>query len=116
MFKQAFPPKGEVTHLNIALAIAAFERTLVSNDSAYDRYMAGDRSALSIEAQRGLAIYEGKGNCTVCHNGPNMTDWQFHNIGVDSDDEGRGAKMKTEEEKKQNFAAHSKRPDCATWL
>ncbi|MEO9874589.1 MAG: cytochrome c peroxidase [Anderseniella sp.] len=101
MFKQAFPPKGDVTHLNIALAIAAFERTLVSNDSAYDKYMAGDKQALSIEARRGLVIYEGKGNCTACHSGPNLTDWQFHNIGVDSDDEGRGAKMKTEDEKKQ---------------
>ncbi len=101
MFKQAFPPKGEVTHLNLALAIAAFERTLVSNDSAYDKYKAGDRSALSIEAQRGLAIYEGKGNCTACHSGRHLTDWQFHNIGVDSDDDGRGAKMKTEDEKAQ---------------
>ncbi len=101
MFRQAFPPEGDVTHLNIALAIAAFERTLVSNNSAYDKYMAGDKQALSIEAKRGLAIYEGKGNCTACHSGPNLTDWQFHNIGVDSDDEGRGAKMKTEDEKRQ---------------
>lgn len=99
MFKQAFPPNGEVTHLNMALAIAAFERTLVSNASAYDKYLAGDLSALMIEAQRGLAIYEGKGNCMACHNGPNLTDWQFHNIGVDSDDEGRGAKMKDEDGK-----------------
>ncbi len=101
MFKKAFPPNGEVTHLNMALAIAAFERTLVSNDSAYDRYMAGDRSAMSIEAKRGLAVYEGKGNCTACHSGANLTDWQFHNIGVDSDDEGRGAKLKTAAEKKE---------------
>ena len=99
MFKQAFPPNGDITHLNMALAIAAFERTLVSNDSAYDRYMAGERSALSIEAKRGLAVYQGKGNCTAGHSGANLTDWQFHNIGVDSDDEGRGAKLKTEAEK-----------------
>ncbi len=99
MFKKAFPPNGEVTHLNMALAVAAYERTLVSNNSAYDKFKAGDQTAMSVEAQRGLTIYEGKGNCTACHNGPNLTDWQFHNIGVDSEDKGRGAKMKTAEEK-----------------
>ncbi len=99
MFKKAFPPNGEITHLNMALAIAAFERTLVSNDSAYDKFKAGDQTAMSVEAQRGLTIYEGKGNCAACHDGPNLTDWQFHNIGVDSADKGRGAKMKTEDEK-----------------
>ncbi|WP_299850276.1 cytochrome c peroxidase [uncultured Roseovarius sp.] len=109
MFKQAFPPNGEVTHLNMALAIAAFERSLVSNDSAYDRYIAGDPTALSVEARRGFEIYEGKGNCAACHNGPNLTDWQFHNIGVDSDDEGRSAKIE-DEDKKAEFRGAFKTP------
>lgn len=99
MFKAAFPPDGAITHLNMALAIAAFERTLVSNASAYDRYMDGDANALSPEAKRGLAVFEGKGQCTACHNGPDFTDWQFHNIGVDSDDPGHGKIQETDEEK-----------------
>ncbi|MEM9524035.1 MAG: cytochrome c peroxidase [Pseudomonadota bacterium] len=99
MFKRAFPPNGEITHLNMALAVAAFERTLISNDSAYDRYVGGDLSAMSMEAQRGFEAFEGKGRCVTCHNGPDLTDWQFHNIGVDSDDRGLGAIMDAEDEK-----------------
>lgn len=98
-FKEVFPPNGAVTHVNMALAIAAFERSLVSNDSAYDRFMAGDTFALSLEAQRGLEIYEGKGQCVSCHNGPDLTDWQFHNIGLDSDDAGHGGIQKEDADK-----------------
>lgn len=98
MFAAAFDD-GAITHLNMALAIAAFERSLVSNDSAYDRFAAGDASALSDEAQRGLALFEGKAQCVACHNGPNFTDWSFHNIGVASGDEGKGARMEAEADK-----------------
>ncbi|MEM7686401.1 MAG: cytochrome-c peroxidase, partial [Pseudomonadota bacterium] len=96
MFRAAFPPDGAITHVNMARAIAAFERSLVSNDSAFDRYLAGDERALSPEAVRGLALFEGKAQCIACHNGAHFTDWRFHNIGVDSDDPGRGAKVKSD--------------------
>lgn len=99
MFRRAFPPDGAITHVTMARAIAAFERALVSNDSAFDRFLAGAASALSPEARRGLALFEGKARCVACHNGPHFTDWQFHNIGVDSDDPGRGAKVETEADK-----------------
>lgn len=99
MFVAAFPPAGEITHVNIARAIAAFERSLVSNQSAYDRHIAGDSAAMSLEAQRGLAVFEGKGSCLACHNGPNLTDWGFYNIGVNSDDPGRGAIAQDDSEK-----------------
>lgn len=68
-------------------AIAAFERTLVSRDSPFDRFAAGLRSggasvgdaAFSPAAQRGLRLFLGRGNCRVCHAGPNFTDNEFHN-------------------------------------
>ena len=101
MFKEAFPPNGEITHINMARAIAAFERSIVSNDSAFDRYLAGDEAAMSAEAKRGFELFQGKANCTRCHNGENFTDWLFHNIGVKSDDPGRAKKVKSEEEKKE---------------
>lgn len=66
----------------IAQALAAFERTLISTNSPFDRHMAGDKSALSEAAQRGLALFQGKAKCVLCHNGPNFTDNKFHNIGV----------------------------------
>ena len=105
MFKDAFPPDGAITHVNMARAIAAYERTIVSNDSPFDRYLAGDQEALTPEARRGLALFEGRANCLLCHHGENFTDWKFHNIGVRSDDPGRGDRVESEEEKAEFLGA-----------
>ncbi len=74
----------------IGKAIAAFERTLVSRNSAFDRYLAGDRDAMSASAQRGLTLFNGKAWCSSCHDGINLSDNDFHNIGVKTKDLGRG--------------------------
>jgi cytochrome c peroxidase len=66
----------------LSRALASYVRSILSGDSRYDRYINGDRSALSAEQQRGLQIFRGKGNCTRCHVGPGLTDEQFHNTGV----------------------------------
>ena len=76
---------------NIARALAAFERTLVSNHSPVDRYAAGDADALDAAAIRGRALFFGRAMCATCHSGPNFTDGQFHNTGVMGDDLGRAA-------------------------
>jgi len=66
------------------MAIAAFERTLVSKaeNVPFDRYVKGDRTALSPEAKRGLALFEGKAGCIQCHTGPLLSDDSYHNLGV----------------------------------
>jgi cytochrome c peroxidase len=66
----------------ISRALASYVRSILSGDSPYDRYVNGDRLALSSEQQLGLAIFRGKGDCTACHVGPGFTDEQFHNTGV----------------------------------
>ncbi len=66
----------------IAEAIASYERTLISADSPFDRFAAGDARALSPNATRGLALFLGKANCVSCHNGPLSTDEDFHNTSV----------------------------------
>jgi cytochrome c peroxidase len=66
----------------VAQALAAYLRTVLAGDSPFDRYIAGDRGALNEAAQRGLAVFRGKGNCLACHIGPNLTDERFHNTGV----------------------------------
>lgn len=71
-----------VTLERISLAIAAFERTLLSGNSLYDRYRAGDRSALSAAQARGLALFSGKAGCADCHMGSQLTDGAFINTGV----------------------------------
>lgn len=66
----------------IAEAIAAYERTILSTNSAFDKYMMGDQKAMDEAAARGLGLFKGKARCILCHNGPNLTDNQFHNLGV----------------------------------
>jgi cytochrome c peroxidase len=66
----------------LSRALATYVRTILSGDSPYDRYISGERSALSAEQQLGLEIFRGKGHCTACHVGPNFTDEQFHNTGI----------------------------------
>ena len=79
-FHQVFGSGVSIDH--IAQAIASFERTLVTPNSPYDRFMMGETNALSPAQKRGLAIFEGKGRCAVCHNGALLSDGAFHNLGV----------------------------------
>lgn len=72
----------DVNLQGIAEAIAAYERTVLSTNSAFDRHAMGDRRAMDEAAVRGLALFRGKARCILCHNGPNFTDNQFHNLGV----------------------------------
>lgn len=91
-FKKVYGDEG-ITLSNVASAIASFERSIISDNSPYDKYVAGDSSAMSPSAIRGLALFEGKANCTSCHDGANFTDDSFHNIGVSATakDMGRAA-------------------------
>lgn len=66
----------------MAKAIAAFERIIITNDTPYDRYIQGDRSAMSEEAIEGLELFSGKGHCIVCHSGPAFSDSNYHNLGI----------------------------------
>lgn len=67
---------------NLAKAIAAFERTVLSGNAPYDRFKAGQTDALSEQAQAGMKLFFGKANCSGCHVGPNFSDNGFHNLGV----------------------------------
>jgi cytochrome c peroxidase len=75
----------DVTAEGIAKAIGAFERTIVSGNTPYDRFKAGQADALSEAAQRGMKLFFGKAHCSACHSGPLFTDGSFHNIGVGMD-------------------------------
>lgn len=80
----------------ISRALASYVRSILSGNSRFDRFVNGDRRALSPEQQEGLRVFRGKGNCTGCHVGPNFTDERFHNTGIAwrdgaLQDEGRSA-------------------------
>jgi cytochrome c peroxidase len=93
-FQRAFG--REMNFEDVMRAIAAFERTLVIRDSAFDRYVLGDKNALTVQQKRGLILFIGKAACTECHNGPNFTDNKFYSLGLlpgesEADDLGRFA-------------------------
>jgi cytochrome c peroxidase len=67
---------------NAGRALASYVRALISANSDFDRFQAGDTRALSESAKRGLQLFRGKGNCTSCHSGPLLSDQEFHNTGV----------------------------------
>ena len=79
-FQQVFGQ--EATEDGIGKAIAAFERTVISGPSPYDRYVMGDKKAMGASAIRGLRLFKGKAHCTPCHSGPSFSDDGFHNLGV----------------------------------
>ena len=101
-FQQTFP--DGITTANVARSLASFVRALRSGNSPFDKFQNGEREALSPEARRGLELFRGKANCVACHVGPNFTDEQFHNTGVDwrdgrFADDGRYAVTKQERDR-----------------
>ncbi len=83
LFSAAFgqPQSIAVTAAHLAQALAAFERSLVTTDTPYDRFLRGDKSALNTEQQRGLKVFQDAG-CIQCHGGPMLSDYKLHFIGV----------------------------------
>lgn len=83
-FKQVFGATP-VTIDHIAKAIATFERTVLSGDSPYDRYKAGDKAALTPAQVHGMDVFFNKAACDSCHLGFNFTDGSYVNIGIGMD-------------------------------
>jgi cytochrome c peroxidase len=98
-FAQAFPDgkptkvkAGDViTRPRIEQALATFERTILASPAPFDRWIAGDETAISAPAKRGFALFNDKAGCSNCHEGPSLSDFSFHDIGVAAEnDVGRG--------------------------
>jgi cytochrome c peroxidase len=82
-FKRVFG--RDVNIDDLAKALAAFERTVVSGDSNIDKFGAGNQQAINESEKRGLELFKNKARCIQCHNGFNFTDEKYHNIGIDWD-------------------------------
>lgn len=89
-FSKAFPNEG-LTEDTILKALGTYQRTIVTGDTPFDRWVRGDTKAMTAEAKRGFALFTGKANCAVCHSGWNFTDDKFHDIGLRTADKGRMA-------------------------
>ena len=90
---------GEATAENMMQAISAYERTITSGDTAWDRWQAGDQSAASEAAKRGFEVFK-TAKCNNCHDGVLFTDQQFHNVGIgmDARNPTRAASMRTKKD------------------
>jgi cytochrome c peroxidase len=85
-FQAAFG-SPDITPDRVAQAIATYERTVLTGNSPFDRYQAGEKSMLSESAVRGMALFNDaqRANCVTCHAGFNFTDESYHNLGVGMD-------------------------------
>lgn len=93
LFAAAFGGDATITADKIAMAIATFERTVISGEAPFDRWIKGQTDAISKSAQRGFKLFNGKARCAACHAGWRFTDDSFHDIGLPDDDIGRGAEF-----------------------
>ena len=92
-FNAALP--GEPINIDaIAKAIAAYERAIEPGIAPFDRWTEGDEDAISQSAKRGFVLFNGKGECFLCHSGWRLTNDSFHDIGVSTKDLGRGRELK----------------------
>lgn len=94
LFAAAYPgvPPDSLGFQHAANAIAAFERaTWGSNQSPFDRYLAGDDDAMPLAARRGGVLFYDRGGCAGCHSGNLLTDQSFANIGVPQVGPGKSA-------------------------
>lgn len=103
LFAEAFADK-QINRRNIELAVATFERSIVSGPAPFDRWIGGEEPAISGAAKRGFKVFSGKANCSQCHSGWAFTDGSFHDIGVSSGEQiGRGRLFPTSVKLKYAF-------------
>lgn len=81
LFANVFAQPDAVSETNISKALAAFQRSLIANNSRFDKYMRGDQSALSGREIEGMEIFINTG-CVRCHNGPMLSDYKTHILGI----------------------------------
>lgn len=106
LFEAAFPKISNedlITKENVAKAIATFERTVISGIAPFDKWVAGDQTAISASAKRGFEVFNDKGNCSACHSGWRFSDGSFHDIGLNDEDMGRGTILKQVEPMQHAF-------------
>ena len=73
---------GPATVESVSRAVAAYQRSLISDAVPFDRFARGDRNALSESARRGYLVFRDKANCVTCHSGPDFTDEALRRIGI----------------------------------
>lgn len=113
LFDAAFPNVAQdqrYSNLNAALAIAAYERTLLPNQAPFQQWLQGDNSALNDDETQGALLFFGKANCFSCHSGPGLNSMSFHALGM-NDLEGNGIATTVDEATKKGRGGFTNNPD-----
>ena len=85
LFDQAYPnhpAEDRYTKVNAALAVAAYERTLLSNQSPFQEWLRGDDNAMTEDETEGALVFFNEGKCYTCHSGPALNSMTFHALGM----------------------------------
>ena len=101
---------ADITRRNVELALATFERSIVGEQTPFDRWVEGDETAIGQSAKRGFDIFNGKARCSGCHNGFAFSDGSFHDIGTAKAPTSGAAGFSRPP---SNCATHSRHPRCA---
>lgn len=106
LFDEAFPEYDEserYSQITLAHALSAYIRSLVTDDAPFQRWLRGDRLAMSDEEIKGALLFFGKARCFVCHTGPGLSDVDFHALGVKDLYQAKPDAFATTEDDKRNF-------------
>ncbi|MEX0273384.1 MAG: cytochrome-c peroxidase [Flavobacteriaceae bacterium] len=76
------PQEERYGKLQAALAIAAYERTLLASESPFQQWLRGDETAMTYDQKKGAELFFGKANCFACHSGPGLNGMGFHALGM----------------------------------
>lgn len=76
------PPAEQINNVTMGLAIAAFERTILSNQAPFQLWLKGNKKALDAQSLRGALLFFGKANCFQCHTGPALNSMRFESLGL----------------------------------
>ena len=85
LFDQAFPDvpnESRYSNEMAGLAIAAYERTIFPNNSGWQKWLSGDKDAMTGRQKEGAILFFGKAKCASCHRGPSLSDGKFHGFGM----------------------------------
>lgn len=86
LFDSAFPDlpvENRYTHITIGMAVAAYERCVLSNEAPFQLWLKGDQDAMSVQEKEGAQLFFGKANCYECHSGPALNSMAFYALGMD---------------------------------
>ena len=85
LFDLAFPEVDEsqrISTITVSLAIAAYERTLLANQAPFQRWLKGDKAAITTDQKKGAQLFFGKAKCSYCHSGPALNSMNFFALGM----------------------------------